>query len=218
MKRIMFVAISVCGALGCERHPPTQEEKAISASRVLIATLATNASVRAIRRSAAVRENLKAVNKRGERGKLIETWREALENIPVEGLRPSDRYWAVREAHHELDTNLIGAMWDEGDPCETRWQVRLDAIKWLDCQINSMKPKKTSKIDSWREEDEKWANYQALVEYREVVVENIELNGLLAGEQNETVRAGKMRQAKGGETPADIGLERKSVSFCPPTG
>ena len=41
MKRIMLVAIGLCCTLGCERRPPTQEEKAIAASRALIATLAT---------------------------------------------------------------------------------------------------------------------------------------------------------------------------------
>lgn len=177
MKRIMIAVLWFCSVLGCGKRLPTQEEQAIAASRSLIATLGTNASVRTIRRSAAVRENLKAVNTRGEREKLIAAWREALENIPVKGLRPSDRYWAVREAYHELDTNLMGAMWDEGFPCETRWPVRLGAIRWLDRQINAMKPKKTSKTDLWREEDEQWANYQALMEYREVVIEDIELNG-----------------------------------------
>lgn len=45
MKRIMFAVALLCGVLGCEKRPPTQEEKAIAASRTLIAALATNASV-----------------------------------------------------------------------------------------------------------------------------------------------------------------------------
>lgn len=178
MKRIMLMAVWLCGTLGCEKRPSSQEENAVAASRSLIAALATNASVRVIRGSAAVRANLKAITDKDERASLLAAWKEALKGIPVEGLRPSDRYWAVREAHHELDSNLIGAMWDEGCSCEARWTVRLDAIRWLDRQIVAMKPEKGTANASWREENEKWDNYQALAEYREVVIENIELNRL----------------------------------------
>lgn len=176
MKRIMLAGVILCGQVGCGSRSPTREEAAITASRRLIVALETNASVRIIRRSAGIREKLKDVGKREDRERLIDDWRKALENIPVDRLRPSDRYWSVREAHHELDSNLIGAMWDNGTSYETRWRVRLDAIKWLGRQADLMRPKKVARIGSRRDEDEKWANYQALMEYREVAVENIELN------------------------------------------
>ncbi len=175
MKRIMLVAI-ICGTLGCERHPPTQEENAISASRALIATLATNASVRVIKASERVRENLKDVKGKSKRDALIEDWRNALKSIPVKGLRPSSRYVSVREACHMLNWDLIGAMYEAGTDYETRWNVRFDTVRWLDRQILSMKPEKTTKIISWREENEKWNNYQALVEYYESVIENLEID------------------------------------------
>ncbi len=155
MKRIMLVAISICGALGCEKRPPTQEEKAIAASRALIATLATNASVRVIRASERVRENLKDVKDKPKRDALIEDWQNALKSIPVKGLRPSSRYVSVREACHMLNWDLIGAMYEAGADYETRWNVHLDTVRWLDRQMFSMKPEKTAKIISWREENKK---------------------------------------------------------------
>lgn len=178
MKRIMFVAISVCGALGCERHPPTQEEKAIAASRALIAALATNASVRVIMESDAVRENLKDVKERKKREALLSDWRDALKKIPVEGLRPSRRYAAIREACHMLNWDLIGAMWDVGSSYEKKWDAYFDTIEWIDRQVAAMKPAKQTSDGtwSWREENDKWDAYIGLAEYRESVIENLEID------------------------------------------
>ena len=176
MKRIMFAALILCGQSGCEKRPPTREEKAVAAARVLIGALATNASVRAIMESDEVREKLKDVKEKAKRDALITEWREALMRIPVEGLRPSRRYAAVREACHMLNWDLIGAMYETGSDYVARWNVRLDTIRWLDRQILSMKPEKAMEIISWREEDEKWNNYHALAEYRESVIENFEID------------------------------------------
>ena len=178
MKRIMLVAISVCVALGCEKRPPTQEEKSVAAVRTLIAALATNASVRVIMESDAVRENLKDVKARQERESLLADWRDALKNIPVEGLRPSRRYAAVREACHMLNWDLIGAMWDVGSSYEKTWDAYFDTIKWIDRQVAAMKPEKPTSDGawSWREENDKWDAYMGLAEYRESVIENLEID------------------------------------------
>ena len=176
MKRILMATLILCGQSGCEKSPPTREEKAVAAARVLIGALATNASVRAIRESDAVRERLKDVKEKAKQDALITEWREALMRIPVESLRPSRRYAAVREACHMLNWDLIGAMYETGSDYVARWNVRFDTIRWLDRQILSMKPEKAMEIISWREENEKWNNYQALAEYRESVIENLEID------------------------------------------
>ena len=176
MKRIMLLAVILGGPCGCEKRPPTREETAIAASRALVAALATNASVRAIMASDAVREQLKEVKVASMKSALLAEWRDALMGIPVEGLRPSCRYAAVREACHMLTWDLIGAMYEVGADYETRWRVRLDTVKWLDRQIREMKPTSGAKAVSWQEENERWNNYQALVEYRESVIENFEID------------------------------------------
>lgn len=177
MKRIILATVILCGMMGCERPPLTQEEEAILKSRTLIATLTTNASVRAIRRSDALRENLKVVKDIDARNELIADWREALKNISVDGMRPSDRYWSVREACHVLNLDLEGAMWEAGSSYEAMWDARLDTIKWLDRQIDAMKPRPPTRKSTRLEQNEEWNNYQALIEYRESEVENLEING-----------------------------------------
>lgn len=178
MKRIMFAVALLCGVLGCEKRPPTQEEKAIAASRTLIAALATNASVRVIMESDAVRENLKDVKKVAERRALIEDWRSALKDIPVKGMRPSSRYLSIREACHLLVWNSICAMWIDEPSYEKAWEVYFDTIEWIDRQIAAMKPAKptTDGTWSWREENDKWDAYIGLAEYRESVIENLEID------------------------------------------
>lgn len=177
MKRIMLAVVVLCSVLGCEKRPPTQEEKAIAASRALITALVTNASVRVIKASERVRENLKDVKEKSKRDALIEDWRNALKSISVDGMRPSDRYWSVREACHVLNLDLVGAMWEAGFSYEARWESCLDTIKWLNRQIDAMKPKTPTKKISRREQNDEWNNYQALVEYRESEVESLEING-----------------------------------------
>jgi len=178
MKRVILVAVVLCGMAGCERRPPTRAEEVILKSHTLIAMLATNASVRTIRASDEVRENLKDVKERSERESLREDWRNALKSIPVKGLRPSDRYLSVREACHMLVWNLICAMWIDEPSYEKAWDVYFDAIKWLDAQIAGMKPAKPADGSAWsrREENEKWDAYIGLVEYRESVIENLEID------------------------------------------
>lgn len=177
MKRIMLAVVVLCCMPGCEKRPPAQEEKAVAESRVLIAALKTNASVRVIRKSDAVREKLKEVKDVSVRDGLIADWRKALENIPVVGMRPSDRYWSVREACHVLNSGLIGAMWEAGFSYEARWEAQLDTIEWLDRQIDAMKPRPPTWKSSRREQNEEWNNYQALAEYRESEVESLEIHG-----------------------------------------
>lgn len=177
MKRALLVELILCCSLGCGNRPTTQEEKAIAASRFLIAALTTNASVRAILESDAVRENLKDVKEESQRNALIAEWREALKNIPVDGIRPSRRYATVRAACRVLNMDLIGAMWEAGASYETRWDVRLDTIRWLNLQANAMKPDAPAKVNSWSEENEKWDAYIGMVEYLESEIEDLEING-----------------------------------------
>lgn len=178
MKRIVLpVLILLCGQSGCERRPSIREGKAIAEAHALIEALSTNASVRVITQSDAVREKLKDVKEKAKRDAVITEWRKSLKNISVDGLRPSDRYWSVREACHVLNLDLAGAMREAGFSYEERWDAYLDTIKWLDRQIDAMKPRTPTTRRSRSEQNEEWDNYQALVEYRETEIENLEIHG-----------------------------------------
>lgn len=177
---VLVVAAHLCGMLGCERRPPSDEECALAEARSRIAVLATNVSARSIRESGRVRTLLRRIRQKSERDALTTDWLEALREVRVEGLRPTDRYVAVREVYHTIDTDVLGALWEDGWSYEERWSVRLDAVKWLDRQINAMRPSPKIRPKTWldwRSENEKWSGYQALSEYRESEVENLELNG-----------------------------------------
>lgn len=177
---VLVVAAHLCGMLGCERRPPSDEECALAEAQSLIAVLATNVSVRSIRESGRVRTLLKRIRQKPERDALTTGWLEALRDVRVECLRPTDRYGAVREVYHTIDTDVLGALWEDGWSYEERWSVRLDAVRWLDRQISAMRPSPESRPETWldwRNENEKWSGYQALSEYRESEVENLELNG-----------------------------------------
>ena len=196
MKRILMATLILCGQSGCEKRPPTREENAIAAARVLIGALATNASVRAIMESDEVREKLRDVKEKAKRDTLITEWRDALKDIPVEGLRPSHRYVSVREACHLLVWNLICAMWVDEPSYEKAWEVYFDAINWMDCQIAAMKPAKPASEGtwSWREENDKWDAYIGLVEYRESVIENLEIDQFDKGRHpNDVDKMGTIR-------------------------
>lgn len=179
MKRIILTVIAALALVGCEKRPLTPEAKAIAASRILIGALATNASVRVIWNSIAVREHLKNIQDKKTRETLIAEWQAALKDIPVEGLHPSDRCTAVQEACNVLTVDSLVAMRDAGFPYEARWEVRFDVIKWLDRQIAAMKPEvpATDCKPSWRKEAMKWEAYIGVAEWRETEIENLERFG-----------------------------------------
>ena len=179
MKRILMAIVCLVTAFACERRAPTEDERAEADVRALVKSLSRDASVRAIRASGAVRENLRGISEKSVRRALILDWEGALKSIRLEGLRPGERYWRVREACHMLFWDLVCAMRDAECSHDEIWHEIFGALTWLDRQVVAMKPERTAggSLKEWRTEDEKWRSYQALAEYRETVIENLERAG-----------------------------------------
>ncbi len=175
MKELLTALACFVMLCGCDKRPHSEDERREEEVRSLVSVLATNASVRAIRASGAVRERLKGLKSKPERETLLAVWRDALKNIPSEGLRPSERYWSVREACHLLVWDFVCALQDGGSSYEEMWQSYLDTLAWLDAQIGRMKPVMSGKCER-RKANEWWDSYQALAEYRESVIENLEID------------------------------------------
>lgn len=155
---------------------PLSDDAVIKSNR-LLDVLSTNATVRAIKATEAIRTNLEAVSDVRHRRDVIAAWKRSLLNIPVDRLPPSERYASVREAHSVLTWALVGAEWEIEPSYEKMWSVYFEALAWLDEQCKKMKPDGKQRItDIWVQKG-KWDYYQALVEYRESAIENLELNG-----------------------------------------
>ena len=146
-------------------------------SNHLMNRLSSNASVRVIIETKNVRSNLTYVVDARRRRNMIKEWKTSLYNIPVQGLRPSERYTSVREAYRVVSWDVVGALWDVDKSYEGMWEVHLEALAWLSDHCLKMKPEMPQVGFDVRQEREKWNYYQALVEYRESVIENLELNG-----------------------------------------
>lgn len=177
MKRILMAAGFLAMAFGCERRASSADGRAEEDVRAWLQTLSCDSSVRAIRATGAVRECLRQVPDKGVRLALIRDWEAALRNVPLEGLCPGDRYWRAREACHVLLWDLACAMRDAGCSSDEIWREVFDTLAWLDRQVAAMKPSRVADVGSWakwREEERKWSAYQALAEYRETVMENLE--------------------------------------------
>ena len=174
MMRSLFIAIPLLTLFGCERLPFPAERAAEREAKVLIRALADAPTIRSVRASRKVREKLKSLSTAGRQVSLCEKWRDALLNLPVERLSPSDRYGVVRECCDILDWSVVGALWDIGGNREDVWELRFVVLDWLDANIEAMHRLCSQKSGAIHEQRERWRCYQSLSEYREQVVENHE--------------------------------------------
>ena len=148
MKRSLFIVISLLTLFGCERLPSAAERTAECEAKALIRTLAANPTVRSVKDIRKVREKLMSQLGENRRISLWKEWRDALLEIPVERLSPSDMYGVIRES--------------------------CDLLDWLDANIEAMHRLCSQKSGAIHEQRERWRCYQSLSEYREQVVENHE--------------------------------------------
>jgi len=179
MKMVVLLMLGGCG----ESSRTASDEAAVSA-RCLMGVLSTNSSVRAIKGTEGVRSNLRSIDDMRLRRKVINEWQRALYDISVDQLRPSDRYCVICESVNMVNWSVVGALWETGCSFEDAWSVYLSTLEWLDIQCKKMKPNSQSIVADAREELEKWRYYQALAEYRENIIENLEINGLDVGIYN----------------------------------
>ena len=177
MKCSFLGIVSLMAFSGCSDPAGSPPEVAISMSNHLMNRLSSNASVRVIIETKNVRSNLTHVADVRRRRDLIKEWKTSLYNIPVQSLRPSDRYAAVREAYRVVAWDVVGAMWDIDESYEDAWSVYLESLEWLGAQCEKMRPGIPRNDSDVHQELDKWKHYQALSEYRESAIENLELNG-----------------------------------------
>ena len=177
MKCSFLGIVSLMTFCGCSDPVASPSEVAVAMSNHLMNRLSSNASVRVILETKNVRSNLTYVVDVRRRRDMINEWKKSLYNIPVQRLSPSDRYAAVREAYRVVSWDVVGALWDIDKSYEGMWEVYLEALAWLSDQCVKMNPEMPQEGFDVRQEMEKWNYYQALVEYRESVIENLELNG-----------------------------------------
>ena len=177
MKCSFLGIVPMLAFCGCSDPAGSPSEVAISLSNHLTNRLSSNASVRVILETKNVRSNLTYVVDARRRRDMINEWKKSLYNIPVQSLRPSDRYASVREAYRVVSWDVVGAMWDIAESYEDAWSVYFESLEWLDAQCEKMRPGIPRDDSDIHQEMDKWKHYQALVEYRECAIENLELNG-----------------------------------------
>jgi len=179
---------------GCGDSEQTPLDEACSRAKHLIGALSTNATVRAIVATEAIRTDLANMADNPRRIKIIDLWKRSVYDIPVDNLKPSDRYKSVSEAYRVVAWSVVGAMWNMRESYEEAWDVYLEAICWLDVQCRKMKPTAPQKGFDVLIEKDKWKYYRAIAEYRESVIENLEINGF--DERIYRVTAERMDAAK----------------------
>jgi len=178
MTKLRFVGFAVLTLLsGCGDHGRVPVDKAVSRSKCLVGELSTRATVKAVVATESIRTNLASMTDCRHRLDIIDQWKQSLYNMPVDNLRPSERYACVSEAYRVVTWSVVGAMWDMRESYEDAWAVYLEALGWLDDQCQKMKPTAPQEGYDAFAEREKWKYYRALAEYRESVIENLEING-----------------------------------------
>lgn len=160
---------------GCSDRSPSPSELAVRNVRRTIQVLSTNASVKAIRATDGVRQNLSDIREKDRRIALIGEWERALMGVGDAAVSSEDRYCAIRDASNLLNFSVAMAMRDAGCDYAEVWELHFRALKWLDGQVLAMRPDVVPVTESnYRELNSKWACYQAMAEWRETVVENHE--------------------------------------------
>lgn len=175
---IFVLSLGACFlSCGCSDEGGGASDRAVRNACRAIRALSTNASMRVISASYSVRTNIALVSDREIRLSLIRDWESHLRGVPVEGLAPMERYAAIKGASDMLNSCVSAALWDCGCGYEEIWELHFRTLDWLDRQVRLMKPKdqKDSGV-SRKEQLAAWTFYQALAEWREVIVENNELD------------------------------------------
>ena len=174
MKSVCLVLSLVLVGAGCsDRQTPTSQ-KAESNVRSLIALLATNVTVKAVKESEGIRLNLVQICDEKAQERALAEWRRALMNMPLGALNAQERYEVIRAAVRALAWNYAGALHDVGGEEKEIWFSKLDTLKWLDGKIRETKVACLDRGRPFRAQKESWQFYLALVGFREQFVENLE--------------------------------------------
>lgn len=168
-------ALALAG--GCRGNERSESQRAAEEARRLIAAISTNQSIKAVEATRGVRDALPKISSRKVCLAVMAEWRSALFNVPVERLSPSDRYGVLREASRVLTESAVAVRGDVECSYEEVWDEYFRVIDWLGLQGRRMRALARSACDDDRLRLDRWAYYQALMEWRESLIENLELNG-----------------------------------------
>lgn len=174
MKVYAIAAVSLVLCCGCEKHQLSTSEMARARVCGLTDVLKTNATIRTIQKSGKVRECLNEIKDPEEKKDVVFSWREALFNVPVDGLDSEKRYGVVKESAMMLDWDVACAMHDAGCTLDEVWMLRFRVVDWLDEQLVLMRQTCDKREVDDRVRRANWTCYQALAEHREQLVENFE--------------------------------------------
>lgn len=168
-------ALALAG--GCRGNERSESQRAAEEARRLIAAISTNQSIKAVEATRGVRDALPKISSRKVCLAVMAEWRSALFNVPVERLSPSDRYGILREASRVLTESAVAVRGNVECSYEEMWDEYFRVIDWLGLQGRRMRALARSACDDDRLRLDRWAYYQALMEWRESLIENLELNG-----------------------------------------
>lgn len=176
---------------GCGDGNEALPDLSVLESCRMIDALKTNVCVRAVSNASGVRTNLLNISCSPIRSSLLKDWTKALFEVRLDDLSPTERSSVVKSVADAIEVDVVGAMSDLGYAYEDLWSMRFALLVWLDGQCRDADPRGMSPGGDWREEMSRWDCYQAVVEYREIVIENLELHGL----DDRIVKVGEERLA-----------------------
>lgn len=170
MRKFTICLLCLLPLCGCEK-PGSLPADVVT----VLQTLRTDPSAREIRKSEEVLlERARTIGSQDLRRKMIVEWKKALLSAPVEKLPLRDRCWSIRAICETLNWGVTGAMTEAGCAYDESWDVVVEALKWLDENLDERDPRKSKPCGTWREESERWNGYLFLSEFRENLIENIE--------------------------------------------
>ncbi len=182
MKKTVLAFLCVVSCLGCRREGRSLDSVTDADSRRLLYGVSTNLTAGTVVATRQIRERLKMVKDEASRRVTLQLWRKMLMNLNLTSMPVLERVCAVREIGHCLLWDTVGAGCDMGASYADRWNDYFEALAWIDGQVAALKPElstvslpqaKTSRRDLL----ERWDAYLAAVEFRECVIENLEIDG-----------------------------------------
>jgi hypothetical protein len=182
MKKTVLMLLCLVSFLGCCREDRMFSSVPDADSRHLLSAVSTNPTVKTVMETRRIRERLNMVEDDAARRGALQTWRKTLMSLDLMSLPVLDRACVVREIGHCLLWDAVGARCDMGASYADRWNDYFESLAWIDGQVAALKPGSSGGSlpqdrASRRKLLEKWDAYLVVVEFRESVIENLEING-----------------------------------------
>ena len=182
MKKTALLLLFVVSFIGCSREDRAFSSVSDADSRHLLSVVSTNPTAKTVVETRRIRERLNMVEDDAARRGALQTWRKTLMSLDLTSLPVLDRACAVREIGHCLLWDAVGARCDMGASYADRWNDYFESLSWIDGQVAALKPESSGGLlsqdqASRRKLLERWDAYLVIVEFRENVIENLEIDG-----------------------------------------